>query len=322
MIFLYVLTLFAIVGTLLPLSDSKHWVVRGQSYFRFWYLLLHIILLFIFLFFASWIILHFVLIIILIGLAALCLRDIIPFTALYPKEIKSTPSDKISDLHIMVFNVYQKNNQYQKLIDKVLEESPDLLLLIEVNKDWNDALKPLDDYFPHAVKEVKPNTYGMTLYSKLSPEKKKIDYRTDENIPSISLVTEFKNRRLRIIGLHPLAPIPGESETTEQKDLEFKNVAKEIARLSAEEIVIVIGDLNDVVWSKASRAFKKTSGLRDPRVGRGTYSTFPTYFPIRFPLDHIFCSEGLNLSSIRRLPDLGSDHYPITFTFYLPRTEQ
>ena len=322
MILLYIFSLLAIVGTLLPLSDRKHWIIRGQSYFRFWYALLHIILIVSFIFFTPFVLVHMVILPVQICLLILCLRDIIPFTKFYPKEIKSTPLGKIADLHIMVFNVYQNNNQYQKLIDLALKEDPDFLLLLETDHNWDQALQPIHDHFGHSVKEIKSNTYGMILFSKLPILKEKVAYRTDDNIPSISMLTEYKNRSLRIIGLHPLAPIPGESLSTKQKDKEFKNVAKDIAKKESEEVVIVIGDLNDVVWSKASKAFKKTSGLKDPRIGRGTYSTFPTYSPIRFPLDHIFCSEELQLSEIRRLPDIGSDHYPITFTFYLPSIEQ
>ena len=222
----------------------------------------------------------------------------------------------------MVFNVYQKNDQYQKLINKVLEENPDLLLLLEIDKKWNDALRPLHQKYPYKVEEVKSNTYGMMLFSKLAPIEKKVEYRTDDKVPSINLLTECEHRSLRILGLHPLAPIPGEADTTQQKDAEFHSVAKYISGLPDDQLVIVMGDLNDVVWSKASKSFKKISGLKDPRVGRGTFSTFPTYFPVRFPLDHIFCSHSLKLGELRRLPDIGSDHYPMYFTFSMPSVEQ
>jgi hypothetical protein len=32
---------------------------------------------------------------------------------------------------------------------------------------------------------------------------------------------------------------------------------------------------------------------------------------LRWPLDHVFCSQHFYLTDLKRLPDVGSDHYPI-----------
>ena len=72
------------------------------------------------------------------------------------------------------------------------------------------------------------------------------------------------------------------------------------------------GDFNDVAWSYTTDLFRDLSGLLDPRRGRGLYATFPADYPLlRWPLDHVFHSEALALVEMRRLGDVGSDHFPI-----------
>ncbi len=86
-------------------------------------------------------------------------------------------------------------------------------------------------------------------------------------------------------------------------------VAKEVYEL--EDVpVIVAGDFNDVSWSHTTHLFQRTGGLLDPRVDR--INTLDTRSRLmRYPLDHVFASRHFLLVELRRLPDIGSDHFPM-----------
>lgn len=97
---------------------------------------------------------------------------------------------------------------------------------------------------------------------------------------------------------------------TYERDTELLIIAKRIRE--SRNPTIVAGDLNDVGWSVTSKLFRKYSGLVDPREGRGLFNTYNVSVPLlRYPLDHIFHSREFGLLSLKKLEDIGSDHYPL-----------
>ncbi|WP_244936362.1 endonuclease/exonuclease/phosphatase family protein [Methylobacterium currus] len=247
----------------------------------------------------------------LLGALGLQLRHILPFTRVTRPAARAAPAkaDPARCVAILIVNVLQSNRAYDRLLAAVERSDPDLILALETDAGWRDALAPLRARYPHGVDQPQDNTYGLMLYSRLPLDDVRVRFLIEDDVPSVRAgVTLPSGDRFTFHGVHPRPPHPGNSSAT--RDGELVLVAREVAREGGP--AVVAGDLNDVAWSRTTRLFQAIGGLLDPRVGRGAYPTFHAGWPIlRWPLDHVFFSEHFLLARLERLPPIGSDHFPI-----------
>ena len=242
---------------------------------------------------------------------------IIPYTVIGKKmidEVKLRPDEK--PLDIMVYNVLQYNEEYQKLVDLLKKRNPDIVFLLETNKKWMESIKEATDEYKYKIEVPLENTYGLLFYSKLPVKHQEINYLISDEIPSIVADIEYNKQTIRMYGLHPTPPVPQENEESTERDAEILLIGKKAKEY--QKASIVFGDLNDVAWSRTTRLFLKTSKMLDPRRGRGMFSTFhANYWFLRWPLDHFFLSSQFRLVEMIREPHIGSDHYPISIKVVL-----
>jgi endonuclease/exonuclease/phosphatase (EEP) superfamily protein YafD len=215
-------------------------------------------------------------------------------------------------LRLLIANVLQDNREHHRLLAAVQREQPDLVLLVEVDEEWARALGVLDAAYPHRVSRVLDNCYGMALYSRLPLHEVKVAFLVQDDIPSIHARFALSDgAHVWLHAIHPRPPEPLRDQDSAPRDAELMKVAKAI-RDRPEGPTIVAGDLNDVAWSHTTSLFLKESGLLDPRLGRGFYNSFNARNPLfRFPLDHVFHSRHFRLVDLRRLENVGSDHFPM-----------
>ncbi len=242
---------------------------------------------------------------------------ILPYTPLWPPQIKDTqPGNDDECVTILVANVLTSNRNASGLIRQIERWQPDLVLTLESDQWWQEQLDAaLAREWPHTVRVPQDNLYGMHLYSRLELLDTQVKRLVQDDIPSIHTWLRLESgNKVRLYALHPRPPAPGESEESLWRDAELLLVGKRIHR--RRDPCIVMGDLNDVAWSRTTRLFCRVSGMLDPRRGRGMYSSFHAgYWFLRWPLDHFFSSEHFTLKSMHRLEPFGSDHFPILASF-------
>jgi endonuclease/exonuclease/phosphatase (EEP) superfamily protein YafD len=170
--------------------------------------------------------------------------------------------------------------------------------------------------YPYRVEVPMDNTYGLLFYSRLKLLEHEVDHLIDKEVPSIIADVEYRGRPVRLYGLHPTPPVPQENAESTERDAEVLIMGRKAKEYG--KAAIVFGDLNDVAWSRTTALFLKTSGLLDPRRGRGMYNTFHAGIPLlRWPLDHYFVSSQFRLVAMRIERNVGSDHFPISLSVVL-----
>lgn len=244
---------------------------------------------------------------------------ILPYTRAWRRQVCDASANAPADarLRVLVCNVLTPNREAEKLLALIREHQPDLVLTLESDHWWERQLDALGDDYPHVVRCPLDNLYGMHLYSRRPLVEPRVQFLVEPKVPSIHTGVVLRNgEQVWLHGLHPAPPSPTENETSAERDAELTLVACNVAERT--EPIIVIGDLNDVAWSRLTRLFRRVSGLLDPRIGRGMYCSFHAQWRLlRWPLDHIFHSRHFALVSLRRLPEMGSDHFPLLFELVL-----
>lgn len=238
------------------------------------------------------------------------LYRIYPYTPLAQTELAFANAGAAAPdrcLSLLSLNVLESNRDYRRTARLINRVRPDLLLLMETDKRWAAALAPQLASYPNRLERPLGNTYGMILATRMPMRDAHIETIAEKNTPSMHAELTAGDP-FRLIALHPRPPLPGQD--TEARDAEIAIAARRAAR--ARLPVLAIGDFNDVAWSHTSQLFKRVGGYLDPRIGRGTFATFPARTPLLgWPLDHMFVTPEFAVRDLEVLEDVGSDHLPV-----------
>ena len=240
---------------------------------------------------------------------------LINYTILVPVQVPTAKDLKPSDsqLSLLLTNVKMSNRKAPRLIDLIASIKPDLVLAMEVDEWWDRELKVLEKDYPFSQHTINDVAYGMVLYSKLPLKKVEVDYLHNENVPSFESTIALNNgKNISFHCVHPVPPVHFEDlpDNAGQEENALKKLGKEV--IDRKHPTIVAGDLNDVVWSYVDDLTGTQDILYDVRAGRGFYNSYNTENVLmKWPLDHVFVTGEFRLKRLERLPNIGSDHFPI-----------
>lgn len=315
MIWVELISVFVIWLTFWSLIPRDEWWIRGADFPRLQILVLGLIAFMLLLVWDQpWDLWRQIIFIALIAALAYQLKMVLPYTFIWKKQVKKVRKNQLNpdkQISLIVCNVLTTNDKYHLLIEQIQKHQPDLILTLESDQAWQNALSVIEKDYPYRVPVPLDNLYGMHLYSRLELKDTEVKFILSDEIPSIhTTVILPSGQPVQLYCLHPKPPSPTEAKDSTLRDAELLIVGDQIKDL--DESCIVMGDLNDVAWSRTTRLFQRISGLLDPRVGRHYINTFHADYPLlRWSLDHIFHSTDFALVHMKRLPHIGSDHFPV-----------
>ena len=237
---------------------------------------------------------------------------IYPYTGLATQEVSRTTASldhAQGCFKVLTFNVLQTNRDYASTLALLEREDADVLLLLETDAGWRDAMMPQLSRYSSVLERPLSNKYGLVLATRLPASGGEIIDLAEKDTPSAFITLTAGGSDFYLMALHPRPPHPGRD--TEERDAELVMAARRAA--DAEMPVLAIGDFYDVAWSKTSQLFKEIGEFLDPRIGRGTYATFPADMTwLGWPLDHLFMTEEFLVNELQVLENVGSDHRPVS----------
>ena len=300
------LCVLLLVLALVSIVPSDQWFIRALDMVREPMLYLALILLAASALIAKW---RWQLIAGFAVVTAIHIVRIWPYFAIAPAQTELSEATSDECFTVLALNVKMKNQEFTKVARLIDRTKPDMLLLMEPDAKWADQLAAQLGRYSYRLSRPQSNAYGMIFASNLPVRSARMVSNTEANTPTLYATIEARaGATFEFIGLHPRPPIPGQD--TRKRDANIARAGTNTPDGLAD--ALVMGDFNDVPWSRTTATFREKGKWLDPRIGRGTFPTFPaSYAFVGWPLDQLMTKNQMDVASFERMENVGSDHLPM-----------
>jgi endonuclease/exonuclease/phosphatase (EEP) superfamily protein YafD len=215
-------------------------------------------------------------------------------------------------LRLVSANVLDSNPAPGRVLDFVRRSGADLVVLVDAKSErWRGVLAALGDLYPHRAPDAWRQGAPVILFSRRPvPAEAVVHPAAGANRPYVVARVAAAGAPPLVVGVHPTSPKPTEPEDSRERNHQLGHLGATVEGVAGP--VIVAGDFNTTPWSPHFRDLLAGTGLRDAGTGRGWLPTWPVRLgPAGIPIDHVLVRGEVAVTSLRRGPDIGSDHYPL-----------
>lgn len=276
--------------------------------------------------------------------SALFLVLILIIESLYQLTFIAQTEDSIETKNktyrILVSNVNKPNRQFDRLIDLIQKEDPDVIVLIEADREWLKALKNTTLLYRHFNETNNDAGYfSISIFSRYNIQNFEIVPIGRMKIPLAKMSLVFPSGVLRLYAIHPVPPIPLKKEFMKDRFFQIEKINSELSK--EESPAMLVGDFNATPWSSGFRSLTSGTKLRTAGSDFDLLGTWPTpeYFRVlllpgqnpvsesdifyrifnweifRIPIDHVLTTQEFRIKDYRLGKHIGSDHFPLLVDF-------
>ncbi|HUO45413.1 MAG TPA: endonuclease/exonuclease/phosphatase family protein [Acidimicrobiia bacterium] len=208
-------------------------------------------------------------------------------------------------LRIMSFNLLSDNDRYEEVIDFIALESPDVVILHEVSRPWEEALAGAGLDYEITRGRTEGLIFGSLVMAPIDSTVQSFGFAIS-NPRAIEVILPSG---VAVLGIHPLAPFP--DAQTDRRRFQFEFAA--LWTLAQSGPRVVAGDFNAGPWSYSFRRLVNSTGLHNSQRGFGLELSYPADSnPVfQVSIDHLLHSSDLAVADRKLGPAMGSDHLPL-----------
>lgn len=238
----------------------------------------------------------------------------VPVASLWvPEDLVPSASERVAELIVVSANLFSDNARKPEALAKLMELSPDVLVLMEVTGEWQAVLKPVFEKFPHTL-GTGEGTWLLSRHPLRMAQCTEMKAAGSAEFSALSEATVIvSGSAIRVVAIHALTP-RGSARIARQWN-QATDYAQALQRDKDAPNQMLIGDFNTTPFSAVFRHIVHTTGLRDSSKGRGYHPTWGPRLPkepmlpwLGIPIDHALVSDQV-LVEDRRVGEMpGSDH--------------
>jgi len=294
-----------VVFSLFTGLDIPHYAIELFSHFRLQYFVASLLLLGVFLYLGN-----------RLYIGALIIVAAFNASLVFPWYYAEEDAARDTTIKLIHANVHSSNTEYQRLVDFIALEQPDLFFLQEVNAAWVAGTQGLLPDYPYSYIEAREGNFGIAAFSRIPFDSVGHVESPPLNYPTIFATLKTGKATVTLISTHPEIPVKPALYAARNEQL--SSIAALVTKTPGK--LVLIGDFNASIWDAKFRELERATGLKNARRGFGILPSWPTFMPFAMiPIDHALVSPDISVMDVRTGNNIGSDHLPLIVTLSLPR---
>ncbi len=225
-------------------------------------------------------------------------------------------------IKIFYANIYYKNVDYKSLQEKIIEENPDIVVLVEFSDNHEDEMK---DFFKENYQYINRNSRstmlaGDAVFSKI-PLKNITETHEVEawarNYSYMKILTGEYDNEVDLYVIHTSAPVS--YKNFEMRNIQIGNLLSDLLKYKKNWTpTIIIWDFNLSPWSYYYKQFTKHLDMQNALSYQSPNYTWSLHWQwiFRSHIDQLFISPEIKISPVKIENLSWSDHRSFIFNFW------